>query len=96
MQKLKQVRKINKKLPLAYYVVDQLCSNNALNDYLNYFLLQKSKAFDKITMDDLASSAPVGRVGEPKDISALVAFLCLPAASYVTGQIITADGGLIL
>jgi len=47
-------------------------------------------------MDDLASSAPVGRVGEPKDISALVAFLCLPAASYVTGQIITADGGLIL
>ena len=34
-----------------------------------------------------------GRTGEPKDISGMVAFLCLPAASYITGQIITIDGG---
>ncbi|RDY11121.1 hypothetical protein CR513_04252 [Mucuna pruriens] len=33
------------------------------------------------------------RIGEPKEISAMVAFLCLPAASYITGQIITVDGG---
>jgi Tropinone reductase 1 len=32
-------------------------------------------------------------VGEPKDISGLIAFLCLPAASYITGQIIAVDGG---
>ncbi|XP_058736965.1 tropinone reductase homolog At5g06060-like [Vicia villosa] len=42
---------------------------------------------------DVLSHTPISRVGEAKEISALVAFLCLPAASYITGQIIAADGG---
>ncbi|KAK7373786.1 hypothetical protein VNO80_07206 [Phaseolus coccineus] len=33
-----------------------------------------------------------GRIGEPNEVS-LVAFLCLPAASYITGQILCVDGG---
>ena len=48
----------------------------------------------KDAADDMISQTPMGRMGEPKEISALVAFLCLPAASYLTGQIITANGGL--
>ncbi|XP_021758909.1 tropinone reductase homolog At1g07440-like [Chenopodium quinoa] len=39
------------------------------------------------------SRIALGRVGEPEEISPVVAFLCLPAASYITGQTITADGG---
>ncbi|XP_014498115.1 tropinone reductase homolog [Vigna radiata var. radiata] len=46
--------------------------------------------------EDMISQTPAGRIGEPKDISAIVAFLCLPAASYITGQIIIADGGYII
>ncbi|WVZ07099.1 hypothetical protein V8G54_020445 [Vigna mungo] len=42
---------------------------------------------------EAASKTFAGRMGEPKEISALVAFLCLPAASYITGQVIVADGG---
>ncbi|GAU37909.1 hypothetical protein TSUD_163460 [Trifolium subterraneum] len=41
----------------------------------------------------VVSQTPTGRMGEPKEISALVAFLCLPAASYITGQVIAIDGG---
>ncbi|KAL2328790.1 hypothetical protein Fmac_022217 [Flemingia macrophylla] len=39
------------------------------------------------------SRTPLGRIGEAEEVSSLVAFLCLPAASYITGQTICVDGG---
>ncbi|KAG4921949.1 hypothetical protein JHK86_050762 [Glycine max] len=45
------------------------------------------------SINGIVSQTFVGRMGETKEISALVAFLCLPAASYITGQVICVDGG---
>uniref|UniRef100_A0A0E0R7V2 Uncharacterized protein n=1 Tax=Oryza rufipogon TaxID=4529 RepID=A0A0E0R7V2_ORYRU len=42
------------------------------------------------------SRVPMGRLGEPEDIASLVAFLSMPASSYITGQVICADGGRCL
>ena len=39
---------------------------------------------------------PVGRIGEPKDMAGLALFLCSPMASYIVGQTVIADGGLLL
>jgi Tropinone reductase 1 len=36
---------------------------------------------------------PMGRIGEPEEVASVVAFMCMPAASYVTGQCLAVDGG---
>lgn len=40
------------------------------------------------------SRTPLRRVGEPAEVSSLVAFLCMPGSTYITGQTISVDGGL--
>lgn len=42
----------------------------------------------------ILATTPLGRVGQPEEVSALVAFLCMDRASYITGQNIMVDGGM--
>ncbi len=45
------------------------------------------------TLNELAGQTPLGRLGTPEDIAAAVAFLASDQASFLTGQVLTADGG---
>ena len=44
----------------------------------------------------LLERIPLQRLGKPEDIAGVVAFLCSPAANYITGQILTVDGGMVM
>jgi Tropinone reductase 1 len=45
--------------------------------------------------EEVLARTPMGRIGEPQEVAAAVAFLCLPASSYVTGECIAVDGGFL-
>lgn len=45
--------------------------------------------------EEVLERTPMGRIGEPEEVAAAVAFLCLPAASYITGECIAVDGGFL-
>ncbi|XP_048325672.2 tropinone reductase homolog At5g06060 isoform X1 [Ziziphus jujuba] len=49
---------------------------------------------NKKFLEEIVSKTPLQRVAEAGEVSSLVAFLCLPAASYITGQVISVDGGM--
>lgn len=46
-------------------------------------------------LEEVLERTPMRRIGEPHEVAAAVAFLCLPASSYVTGEIIAVDGGFL-
>ncbi|ALD22325.1 SDR family oxidoreductase [Hymenobacter sp. DG25A] len=47
-------------------------------------------------LQQVLDRTPMKRIGEPAEVAAAVAFLCLPAASYITGQCLSVDGGFVV
>jgi Tropinone reductase 1 len=50
---------------------------------------------DPERLQKVLATTPLGRVGEPEEVASVVAFLCMPAASYVSGQTIGIDGAFL-
>jgi len=46
-------------------------------------------------LDELVATVPLGRIGEPDELAAAVAFLASERASYITGTVLAVDGGYL-
>jgi NAD(P)-dependent dehydrogenase (short-subunit alcohol dehydrogenase family) len=47
-------------------------------------------------LESVINMTPVGRLGEPAEVAAAVAFLASPSASYITGHVLDVNGGMAM
>ena len=76
-------------------LIISLRRENELHDkYLRAF--NTKQYFTKEEMQELADQTPLGRLGNPDEVADLIEFLGSEKSNFITGQIITCDGGFTL
>ncbi|KAI4323887.1 hypothetical protein L6164_023461 [Bauhinia variegata] len=73
---------------------DNIRSNCVAPNMIKTPLAESVVKDDSSLLEAFITRTPLGRIGETNEVSSLVAFLCFPEPSYISGQIICVDGGL--
>ncbi len=79
-------------------LVNNVCPGSILSERMLSNVTSRAKELNISVKEALAQRAEetaVGRIGEPKELANLVAFLASSKSSYVTGTTILVDGGLV-
>ena len=58
-----------------------------------YIDTKMNSTIDEDSVNEIVEATPVGRKGRPEDVSPLAVFLCDDKAEFITGQVISVDGG---
>ncbi|SKA31572.1 SDR family NAD(P)-dependent oxidoreductase [Consotaella salsifontis] len=68
-------------------------ANAVLPGVIETDILEDIVPDSRATLASYGPAHPLGRVGQPQDIAEVVAFLASPASAFMTGALVTADGG---
>ncbi|MCF1503795.1 SDR family NAD(P)-dependent oxidoreductase [Afifella sp. H1R] len=68
-------------------------ANAVLPGVIETDILEDIVPDSRATLASYGAAHPLGRVGQPQDIAEVVAFLASPASAFMTGTLVTADGG---
>jgi 3-oxoacyl-[acyl-carrier protein] reductase len=61
-----------------------------------YITTEMTSSLPAAVTEELKAKVPLGRLGEPAEVGEVIAFLASPRAGYVTGQVWTVDGGMVM
>ena len=56
--------------------------------------LIESEMTENLPLERVLETIPAGRIGQPEEVAAMVAFLCSPDAAYITRQVFSVNGGM--
>lgn len=73
-----------------------VCPARVHTPFVDGFIAKNYPGREKETFDRLAAAQPIGRMGTPEEVAALVAFLCSDEAAFITGSAYDIDGGVTL
>ena len=79
-------------------LVNNVCPGSILSERMLSNVTARAKEADipvEEALKERAAETAVGRIGEPKELANLVAFLASPKSSYITGTTMRVDGGLV-
>lgn len=85
-------------IALTKSVAKELGSRNVLVNAIAPGFIE-TEMTESMTVDarsGLTAMIPLERLGKPRDVSAMVAFLASEHASYITGQVLIVDGGMVM
>jgi 3-oxoacyl-[acyl-carrier protein] reductase len=74
----------------------ELAENNIRVNCVAPGQMDTARAAGRAARANPASNIPLGRLGEPREIADTVRFLCGPGASYITGQTLHVNGGVMM
>ena len=85
-------------ISLTYSLAREMASRGVLVNAVapGFIETDMTAAMPEAAREAVSEGIPLARIGKPEEISALVAFLCGPGASYITGEVIRVDGGLAI